>query len=154
MTELDEADIGQVRKSCCPECGERVTDESIVNHQLSAAGYLHDDVKLKCSNGHEWVLGVPIGEHGADDMWCDSCGAAMAVHRVEVNRALAQPLIHDTGGPRMKLHLKCPNCYYFDTTHREANDHGTALIANPRTTGGIEDADDEYSGYPTDNPPT
>lgn len=148
---MDEDDLSpaEVPQSWCPECGEEATEESVREHDLSAMGYLHDDVKLECSNGHRWTLGVPIGDPPeAEDMVCDSCGETMAVHRVIVKRANLQALIDRNGPARVGLHLKCPACNYFTTTQRRSDARGTVLIGNPETTGQVDGAETE--GYPDD----
>lgn len=126
--------------SNCPACGSSPTDESIVEHRLAATGYLHDDIRLECSEcGERWTCGVPIGEEPefGDDLWCDSCdNSIMLVHRVRF-------LSH---GERVELQLKCPreSCRYYDEVEREADD-GVALVGYPQLIGSMDGA--EPFGY-------
>lgn len=119
----------------CPNCGSSPTHESIVAHRLEATGYQHDDIRLECGDcGSRWTCGVPIGkelEYG-DDLWCDACDdSVMFVHRVRIR----------SGGDEVSVHMKCPNCYYFDTVLRETDDGGVALMGYPDITGSFEGAD-------------
>lgn len=120
----------------CPTCGGE--PEYDPEHILSASGYTHDDIHYTCSEcGNTWVSGVPIGEAEgelADDLFCRSCEQRYAlVHRV-------QP-INDT---RVKIHLKCPNCYNFWHLERESDD-GILLMGYPSITGDMEDVSKEYA---------
>lgn len=123
----------------CPYCGGEPTDDSVVNHRLSATGYLHDDIQLQCQDcGHEWPVGVPIGEIEdpmAEDLYCDSCEKRfMRVHRV------APDWDSPEDRRRVLLHLKCPNCFYFDKEVRECGDRGIALVGYSDITGSFDDA--------------
>lgn len=128
-------------KSRCPNCGEKPTDESVVEHRLSSMGYTHDDIRLECQNCSErWTHGVPIGtetEFG-EDLLCDSCGSPMLVHRIRIKDNL-----------QAKLDVKCPECKYFNTLQREGRAHevdgDVYLIGYPQIVGEIEDA--ENYGY-------
>lgn len=118
----------------CPACGSEPTHDSIVTHRLSASGYRHDDLRLECGEcGSRWTCGIPIGqemEYG-DDLYCDACrDSPMLIHRVRV-----------LGDHNLELHLKCPNCYYFDTLERETDESGLALMGYPSITGSFEGAD-------------
>lgn len=135
MPELTEAEVPEATR--CPYCGGKPTDE--VRHHLSALGYIHDDIRLKCADCNKaWICGVPQGdpeERFWDDLLCKSCGERFyKVHRVEVPE-------NGTIG----LHLKCPNCFYFDQTQRKLDENGRALIGHPDITGATEGA--EAYGY-------
>lgn len=123
----------------CPGCGARPTAESIAQHRLSANGYLHDDVQYECSEcDRSWVHGIPIGEGGADDLWCMVCDNAWKfIHRVDVSRS---------GKDSVLLHVKCPNCYHFDKITRRPGRNGVALVGYPPITGATDTAQDY--GYP------
>lgn len=123
----------------CPYCGGKPTDASARDHQLSAVGYLHDDIQLTCRDcDSEWACGMPIGELDhpmAEDLYCDSCtDRFMRVHRVAP----------DWGCPenrqRVLIHAKCPNCFYFDKFVRECGPRGIALMGYPDITGSLENA--------------
>lgn len=125
--------------SMCPYCGGTPTDESVIEHRLSANGYLHDDIHMQCQDcSNEWPCGVPIGEIDDDysaDLYCDSCEKRyMRIHRVAP----------DWGAPggreRVLLHLKCPNCFFFDKVIRDCGDRGVALVGYPDITGSRENA--------------
>lgn len=94
------------RRSRCPECGAEATEESLVDHKLSALGYKHDDQMFECSEcGHSYPHGVPVGEFDGDaeDLWCDVCDLGyMRVHRIKQMDG------------NVGLHLKCPHHYEFD----------------------------------------
>lgn len=124
----------------CPYCRSEPTDDSVVKHQLSAMGYLHDDVRLECSEcGERWTLGIPIGEGGYEDMWCQSCDSAyFGTHRVEWMR--------DAGKIVFRLHLKCPNCYHFKRVMRDPDDQHIALVGKPTLTG-AQDGQTLPDGY-------
>ena len=124
----------------CPECGDDPTDDSLVEHKLSNMGYLHDDIQLSCDNGHTWSCGVPIGEFdGGDSLICDSCDESwMYVHRVQLS----------SGDEKILLHLKCPNCKYFEEVEREPDGDGVALVGYPPITGDTVYADS--FGYETE----
>lgn len=96
------------RETNCPKCGGDPTDESVLHHDLSAHGYLHDDQKYECSEcEHTYTHGVPIGDFGGDasDLWCDVCDLGfMRIHRV--GRMDEDDLVG--------LHLKCPHHHPFD----------------------------------------
>lgn len=121
----------------CPDCGG--DPEPDPRHNLSALGYLHDDIPFECSDcGRNWTHGVPVGEYDgplADDLHCDSCESEYGlVHRVVPN------------DDEVVLHMKCPECYYFWHVERTPGDTGTALVGYPQITGEIDDETDPY-GY-------
>ena len=138
-------------ETACPYCGASPTDDSVVEHRLSMNGYLHDDIELECGDcGESWMCGVPIGDQdtrGADDLFCGSCDQ----HRFLVHRVQLVPTPTDTDadvmGALFRLHLKCPNCYHFTTTLREADHRTVALVGYPSITGDTEAATHAY-GYP------
>lgn len=136
--DLEEQSVPE--ESNCPDCGASPTDESVVNHRLAAVGYLHDDVKLECSEcDGDWLLGIPIGEGGHDDLWCPSCDDSYSfVHRVEH--------LTNTGTERYRLHLKCPNCFTFRKVFREPDENGLALVGYPVLTG-TQDSQTKRDGY-------
>lgn len=135
----------------CPECGGEPTAESIAERNLSDMGYLHDDEPYRCKDcEHYWVHGIPIGENKtelAEGLWCPVCEqdgreTNMRVHRIEFQ--------DDEHGIRgLRLHLKCPHCYYFDARNRDVESgQRTVLVGHPETTGNIEEArpDNTYMG--------
>jgi uncharacterized Zn finger protein len=124
----------------CPECGAEIDDEQVVEHRLSTMGYLHDDVAMECDEcGATWPYGVPVGDHEPEhDLRCPSCGHDyMRVHRVA-------PRWEDDVRVVM-LHLKCPECYYFEKQQREVGPHGKSLVGYPDITGSTDGAEPE--GY-------
>lgn len=128
--------------SMCPYCGGDPTGESEVKHRLSAMGYKHDDVELKCSDcGETWPCGVPIGSYDgkrAAELFCDSCqDRYMLTHRVEPNWKKADEQGSD--GWEVLVHLKCPNCYYFKRIRRSCGNRGVALMGYPQITGEIDE---------------
>lgn len=138
--ELDEQSVPS--DSMCPYCGGEPTDESARRHDLSAIGYLHDDVHLQCEDcDSEWAVGIPIGEiddEYAADLFCDSCESRyMRVHRVAPRWRR-----DDESDRKVLLHLKCPNCYYFDKVVRDCGPQGISLVGYPDITGSREDADE------------
>lgn len=131
--------------SSCPVCGHEATDDSIVEHRLSANGYMHDDIRLECTNedcDNRWTLGVPLGDFdGGTDLWCKSCDETRyLIHRV---RLVSDEMI--------ELHLKCPHCNHFPIPppRRELHDD-IALVGYPIITGSTDGA--EPYGY-GDEPP-
>lgn len=124
----------------CPKCRAEPTESSVRQHKLSDLGYMHDDVQLECSECEAtWTLGIPIGEEleYGDDLWCSSCDdSVMLVHRVKV-KPDDQMVV--------KLHLKCPNCYYFTTIDRKCDDRNLALVGYPQITGEL--SEDEPYGF-------
>jgi rubredoxin len=158
----------------CPYCGAEPTGDSKVKHQLSAVGYLHDDIHLECSECDEkWACGVPIGQVDDgynEDLYCDSCtDRYMQIHRLQVDfKGMAERLrqIEEESGvasinhmerdelaekinPLLTIHLKCPNCYYFKKISRTFDDRGVALMGFPEITGSREGAS-EY-GWKVEN---
>lgn len=122
-------------ESRCPYCGGEPHDSP--EHRLSALGYLHDDVKMTCTDcSKQWFCGVPIGDPDEElwrDLWCPSCDSCfMQTKNVEVP---------DNGV--VKLHMKCPNeeCYYFTKISRTLDKNGRALIGYPSVTGNTRDAE-------------
>lgn len=142
-------------ETACPYCGAPPTDESTVEHNLSACGYLHDDIKLECRDcGESWMCGVPVGGHAdgdsdaVPDLFCASCDHhRLLVHRVELVTAPTSDAIPDDISTLVQLHLKCPSCNWFTTTVRAPDRSGVALVGYPSITGDLEDA--AASGYPT-----
>lgn len=137
MTELEEQEVPTDPK--CPYCGGE--PEYDPKHQLSAIGYLHDDISYDCSEcGENWVHGHPIGTNEsklAENLHCDACEDSYArVHRIE--------FADDEHGVRaLRLHLKCPDCYHFWKWDRDVESgQRTVLVGHPATTGSIEDAED------------
>lgn len=128
-------------ESHCPRCGAEPTDESVVGHRLSATGYTHDDIKLRCSECEaSWKLGIPIGEGGFDDLWCESCDKTYKlVHRT-------RHWFDGDGRMKVRLHLKCPICYYFDKVDRQPDDENITLVGYPPITG-HQDSDVTPDGY-------
>lgn len=152
MTETGEAEAAHVdmpTESKCPECGGEPDDESSRRYQLSAMGYLHQDVRFVCSDCEfKWSCGVPVdgsdeepdfpGRNGS--LWCDSCDSAwMLVHRVAPKSA------------NVELHLKCPNpnCHYFTRVRRKTGPNNHALVGYPQLTGNLEDC--TAFGYPSED---
>lgn len=129
--------MNHIENSNCPECGEDPTGDSIREVRLSDIGYKHRDVFLECDVcDNQWTHGVPIGEDGEDDLQCDSCESEyMRVHRIRVSR----------NADNVDLHLKCPNCYYFNRVSRGTDEEGVALVGYSDITGDREDA--EPYGY-------
>lgn len=136
----------------CPECGAPPTEESTRDKNLSDLGYLHQDVRLRCSGDdcdERWVAGMPIGEFDrddlADDLRCDACDSdrPMLVHRVRMR---------GVGGHDIGLDLKCPNpeCYRFEQVGRDLDDESVALVGYPSITGQTEGAD-PYGWEPSDD---
>lgn len=126
----------------CPYCGGDAEAVDPVAHRLSAIGYTHDDVEMECADCEStWPLGIPIGEfegEEAEDLFCSSCEKRfMRVHRV-VPRWRSED--------KVMLHLKCPNCYYFDKQQRVAGDGGKVLVGYPDITGSVANAA-EPEGY-------
>ena len=133
--------------SKCPICG--ADPEYNPRHQLSASGYLHDDIEMTCSEcGHQWPCGVPIGEYAgplAEDLWCDSCDQRYAlVHRVK-----PLPDDHDDD---LEFHMKCPDeeCYHFWMFTRKVGEGGVCLMGYPDITGNVDRAVSKY-GHPPDD---
>lgn len=127
----------------CPECGAPPTEESKRDRHLSNLGYLHQDVRLRCSADDcdgLWVAGMPIGEFDrpdlAEDLRCDACESdlPMLVHRVRMR---------GVGGHDIGIDLKCPNpeCYRFEQVGRDLDKEGVALVGYPEITGQTEGAD-------------
>lgn len=158
LTEVDPPE-----NSYCPECGAPPTADSVVSHRLSNLGYLHDDVKFKCANGHSWVTGVPIGKSSLNiDLDCPSCNRERSgwlwrarswlinkLGGITENRLLIHRVRYDTDKrdkPVYELHLKCPNCYFFETQLRQGDEGDTLLIGYPEITGETEGA--QAYGYP------
>lgn len=149
VADLSPADVPS--ESSCPTCGADPTDESVLEHRLSDMGYTHDDVRLECANpdceNDGWTLGVPIGEFdGGSDLWCASCDETQyLVHRIHV-------VTGEEGEDKLRVHLKCPNCYHFPLPppERELDDMGVSLIGYPQITGATEGA--RPDGY-VDDPP-
>lgn len=134
-------------ESMCPYCGGEPTDESARDHQLSAIGYMHDDIRMECADcDTQWTCGVPIGEVDdgrAEDLFCDSCTQRyMRIHRVAPDWNARE------NRKRVLLHLKCPNCFYFDKAVRDCGPKGISLVGYPDITGSTEDAD--AYGWPED----
>lgn len=136
MTDLEEQPFPSESK--CPECGGEPTAESKASHLLSVNGYLHDDRHVKCEDcGNDWQVGIPVGDGPKNDkLWCDSCDDEwMLIHRFDLDRSEDIPYV--------KLHLKCPNCYYFKRTDKHMLDSdGIALTAYPPITGDVGGADE------------
>lgn len=122
-------------EASCPECGAEPTDESVVHHNLSNMGYLHDDIGLECSEcGNNWTLGRPIGETDmGDDLICGSCDIEAKTHRFK-------PEFQNGEFTRATVHLKCPQCNNFWTVEREPGPKGVMLMGFPSITGSREDA--------------
>lgn len=126
-------------ESKCPECGEEPTDDSIVEHRLSALAYTHDDQILECEKcSNQWTLGVPIGEpeeKKESELWCDSCEKRfMRVHFIDVNPSIDEDV---------KLHLKCPNveCRYYKWFGRDTDRRGVIHTRYPDISGSEDGAD-------------
>lgn len=127
-------------KTRCPNCRAKPTEESIIRRRLSANGYLHDDVRFECRECEErWLLGIPIGEGGYDDLYCESCRETYAdVHRF-------QPWDGDEGDYR--IHLKCGGCDNFWFVFRDTDENGLVLVGYPHLTG-EQDGETLNDGYP------
>lgn len=143
------------RDFACPYCGSPASEESVVKHRLSNNGYLHDDITLVCErdDAHKWTHGVPIGEHDldfGDELACPVCtypsGLGERVKRWVVRRLGYDPdpelLVHraqvqpdNEYGEVVSFHLKCPRCYFFETTQRVPDESRTALVGYPAITG-------------------
>lgn len=93
-----------VSESKCPECGGEPTTDPERIQQLKALGYVHDDRTLKCHNGHEWTIGVPIGKKKNEDEWvCDSCGyGSYRPHFIYLRQEDCEAVAK----------VKCDNCCY------------------------------------------
>lgn len=128
----------------CPYCGADVHDDNVVKHRLSAMGYIHDDIEMECDEcGQTWPLGVPVGEFEGDEaekLFCSSCESRfMRIHRV------APRWNSDPDNRKVMLHLKCPNCYYFEKQQRDVGPNGRSLVGYPDITGSTDGASPE--GY-------
>lgn len=126
----------------CPGCGASPTEESVLRHGLSDMGYLHDDIWLECQEcENRWVCGVPIGEGGYDDLWCNSCDDNYGwMHRFE-------PWEDRDGEDCYRLHLKCETCNIFWHVKRYPDDNGLTLVGYPPITG-QQDSTVSADGYP------
>lgn len=133
----------------CPECDGELTEESIVKHELSKQGYVHDDVELECKEcDHTFALGMPIGVFSeGEDLRCDACNDYwMMVHRVQPFTGNKEETV--TEG-KVVLHLKCPNCFYFKKIERMQGEQGVALTGYPVITGAVKESEVEAFGYPS-----
>lgn len=148
--ETDETIVSQPvpDETSCPYCGGTPTDASAQNHHLSAMGYLHDDIQMECAEcDSTWACGVPVGEfedERAQELWCDSCEQRlMRVHRIH-------PDWDSTSDRRViRIHLKCPNCFYFTKLARQCGPRGISLMGYPDITGSTDGAD--AFGWPDDD---
>lgn len=126
----------------CPACGGDPEPDPL--HNLSAVGYLHDDIHYECADcGNDWTHGVPIGEHDsemAEELFCEACRERYAIpHRFEWST-------DGKGVKAVRLHLKCPNCFHFWVwTRPVGEDQITLLVGHPAVTGSVEDATDAYA---------
>lgn len=143
MTELVEQ---PAPKSVCPECGgDPLPDPT---HNLSAIGYLHDDIQYTCSScDNRWVHGVPIGEHKsafAEKLFCKGCRQRYGiVHRVNFEYTEDE---EPRRVSKVNLSIKCPNCNHYWVIPRGMKEHQvTVLVGNPSTTGSIESVDTAYA---------
>lgn len=162
MADLTEQPIPDV-DVFCPDCGAEPVlgpeGKRAVEHRLGAAGYLHDDMNFRCSDGecgNKWAHGVPVGEYeleDADDLRCHSCRHDPAcsgeqfyrVHRVVLNR---QPSPAAAGS--VTLHLKCPRCFLFARAPRDMDNRGVSLVGYPDITGSVENEDVTPYGWTDD----
>jgi len=137
----------------CPDCGAELdtsTEDLLVEHRLSAMGYLHDDQVLTCPEcGSQSTHGVPVGEfEGGLDLECRSCRHDPSLEQPQfyrVHRVVWQQ------GDQARLHLKCPRCFHFRSVERERDNRGVALVGYPDITGSTEGAD-PYGWH--EDPPT
>lgn len=141
-TDIEPADV-PIEETRCPNCGHPPTPAAIASHRLSQNGYLHDDVRLECTQDdctHAWTLGIPIGTPDTafyHDLLC-SCGEFALIHRIQ--------LVSES---TIKLHLKCPHCYTFFQAKRRLTNDDIALVGYPHITGTTEGA--TPYGYTTDD---
>lgn len=117
----------------CPECGGEPTAESLARGQLSDLGYLHEDKRLECENGHEWTVGIPNGSPDDDTWVCEACGGDLEPHFVYVFEDEA------------RIKPKCRGCYWVpdDPIVLDASDNGTSrrvFIGHHSVTGDRQDA--------------
>lgn len=125
-------------ETACPRRGADPTHESEALHKLSAMGYAHDDQEFVCSEcENNWCHGVPIGESDPfdGDLRCENprCETEWCfVHRIE--------RVNTADGPGVKLHKKCPECYFFGFAHRLFDDGDLALVGYPPITGNMDGA--------------
>jgi predicted Zn-ribbon and HTH transcriptional regulator len=135
MTDLEKQSIPSESK--CPECGGDPNAESRAQHTLSDLGYLHDDVDLECEDcSTSWTLGIPVGDGPEnDELWCDSCDdTRMLIHRFRIRNYEDKPNI--------KMHLKCPNCYFFKISNpRNVDENDLVLTGYPEITGDTDEAE-------------
>lgn len=138
----------------CPHCGGRPVygpdEQAAVQHRLSATGYLHDDLKFRCSEcGEHWAHGMPVGEYDVadhvDQLTCHSCRHDPACEHDQYYRVKGVLLtrLPSPGGPgQVKLVLKCPRCKLHSTVKRHLTDQdGTPglLVGYPDVTGAVTD---------------
>lgn len=153
----------------CPECGGE--PEYDPRHQLSAVGYLHDDIQQTCSEcGNEWVHGHPVGINEselAEKLRCDACigkpqipeealdhltdemERRMGMGRTEDGDVCFYGRVHrvnfsddEYGVKALRLHVKCPNCYHFWVWNRDVGrGQITVLVGHPATVGDINEAE-------------
>lgn len=123
--------------SMCPECGNPPVER--VYNNLSSMGYLHNDQKQMCENGHTWKNGIPIGDFDrpdlAEDLWCGSCDDSwVLIHRIRLG-------VTSFPDADIVLDTKCPNddCNTFDQVPRNVDEtHSVALVGYPQITGKTE----------------
>ncbi|MFD1515661.1 hypothetical protein [Halomarina rubra] len=127
----------------CPECGGEPAHDT-VKHRLQALGYLHDDLRLTCSDcGERWTCGVPIGEFDKPELAADfecPCGETRLVHWIDATGRNARGDI--------ALGVKCPNedCRHFEWIGRETDANNVAMTGYEHL-GGQTAGADAY-GYP------
>lgn len=136
----------------CPECdGEpqyQPNEALTVQERLQASGYLHNDIKLKCTEcGSTWTHGVPRGQtEWFEDLDCAACGwEYVLIHRVRINH-----VAEDGRSAEVLLNYKCPKCYYFNSVHRRTDSSLCALVGYPQITGLIETEDVTPYGWEAD----
>lgn len=117
----------------CPECDEHATAESQARGQLSDLGYLHEDVRLECPNGHEWTVGLPRGSDDDATWECPACGGDFVPHFVYVFEDEA------------RIKPKCQDCYYVpdDPIVLDVSNNGTSrrlFIGHHSVTGDRDNA--------------
>lgn len=130
--------------ACCPECGGGPIDGA--SHNLSAIGYVHDDILLTCEDcSNQWLCGVPIGDSDyGEDLRC-SCGEVGYPHKINLNNLLGQLGFDyrevDWNDLELEINCKCENCNHFYEITRDPDENGTVLVGHPDLTGSMDDVE-------------
>lgn len=124
-------------ESCCPECGEPPSEDSIMRQNLSSLGYMHEDKFMECSAcDNQWTIGIPHGQTD-DDRWvCDACGGDFMPHFVYVYPERGETHVRP----------KCQDCYWvpdvpitLDSVVED--DRISVFLSHHAVTGDQEDAE-------------